>query len=92
MLEHFFKYPVTQSYDVNNAIYEPSKIIIDDDAAITRRYHYEHQGTALNECKFQCISTKFQLLNPMTKPGTPTTFRCNIWSFQMADMNNHNNG
>ena len=67
MLEYVFKYLGTQSYDVNNPIYEPLKSIIDDEAAIdmvkcnkdtagnrhiTRRYHYEHQGTALNECEF----------------------------------------
>ena len=73
MLGYDIKYLGTQSYNLNNPICEPSKIIIDNEAAIamskctkdtagkrhiTRRYHYVHQGTFLNEDKFEWIGTK----------------------------------
>ena len=73
MLEYDFEHLGTQSYDLNNSIYEPSKIIIDNEAAITmskcnndiagnrhisRRYHYVRQSTSLNEHKFEWICTK----------------------------------
>ena len=66
MLEYDFKHLGTQSYKLENPICEPSRIIIDNEAAIAmskynkgtagnrhvaRRYHYVHQGTTLNEHK-----------------------------------------
>ena len=103
MLEYDFKHLGAQSYDLNNPSCEPSKIIIDNEAAIAmskcnkdtagnrhvaRRYHYVRQGTSLNEHKFKWIGTKFQLADTLTKPGTPKTFSF-LWSFQLTDLNNH---
>ena len=65
-LEYDLKYLGTNSYDLNNPIYEPSRIIIDlkDETTMAKcntdicrnrhapiRYHYVHQGT-LNKHKF----------------------------------------
>ena len=73
MLEYDFRHLGTQSYNLENPICEPSRIIIDNEAAIAmskcnkdtagnrhvaRRYHYECQGTSLNEHKFKWISSK----------------------------------
>ena len=103
MLEYDLKHLGAKSYDLNNPSCEPSKIIIDNEAAIAmskcnkdtagnrhvaRRYHYVHQGTSLNEHKFEWIGTKFQLPDTLTKSGTPKTFSF-LWSFQLTDVNNH---
>ena len=62
ILEYDLKYVGTQSYDVNNPIFEPMRIIIENDIVIAiskcskdiacnwhvaRRYHYV-EGIALN--------------------------------------------
>ena len=89
MLEYDLKYLGTKSYDFNNPSYEPSKIIIDNVAAIAmskynndtagnrhiaRRYHYVCQGTSIKKHKFEWIGTKFQLADTLIKSGTPGTF------------------
>ena len=94
MLEYDFKHLGSKSYDLDNPIYEVSRIIIDNEAAITvskynkdtadnwhvaRRYHYVRQGTSMNEHKYEWIGTKFQLADILTKPGTPETFGY-LWS------------
>ena len=103
MLEYDLKNLGSESYDVNNPIYEPSRIIIDNEAAIpmakcnkdtagnrhvARIYHHVRQGTTLNEHKFEWISSKFQQADLLTKPGTPTTFG-HLWSIQLSDVNDH---
>ena len=67
-------------YDQDVLKLEPTRIIIDNEAAICmakcnrqlscriRRYHYVRQGTALQEHKFEWIGTKHQLADPLTKP------------------------
>ena len=80
----------SDEYDPMNMKYEPSYIIIDNEAAkamsecnkdtagnchVARRFHYVRQGTLLNEHKFHWISTKYQLADPLTKEGGPTKFR-----------------
>ena len=70
MLEYHFKYLCTQSFDVNNLIYELSKIVIDIEAAIimskcyndtagsrniARRYYYKCQHTVFFKQKFEWI-------------------------------------
>ena len=37
---------------------------------VARRYHHVQQGTALQEHKFEWIGTKYQLADPLTKPGS----------------------
>ena len=103
MLEYDFRHLGTQSYNLENPICEPSRIIIDNEAAIAmskcktdtavnrhvaRRYHYVHQGTSLNKHKFEWISSKLQVADTLTKPDTPSTFGY-YWSFQLTDINNH---
>ena len=78
---------------------EPARIIIDNEAAISmakcnkdtaenrnvaRRYHHVQQGTALQERKFEWIGTKFQLADPLTKPGSVTTFM-ELWKHILHD-------
>ena len=55
---------------------------------VAMRYHYVRQGTSLNEHKFEWIGSKLQLADTLTKPGTPSTFGY-LWSFQLTDINNH---
>ena len=103
MLEYDFKHLGTQSYNLENSICQPSRIIINNEAAIAmskcnkdtagnrhvaRRYHYVHQGISLNEHKFEWISSKLHLADTLTKPGTPGNFGY-LWSFQLTDINNH---
>ena len=103
MLEYDFKFLGSKSYDLDNPIFEPSRIIIDNESAIAmskcnkntagnrhvaRRYHYVRQGTSMNEHKFEWISTKFQLADTLIKPETPGTLGY-LWSLQQTDVNNH---
>ena len=106
MLEYDFTYLISQSYDLDNPIYEPSRITIDNEAAkamskcnkntarnrhVTRRYHYVRQGASLYEHKFEWIGTKFQLADKLTKRGMPGTFSY-LWSLKLIDVNNHQDG
>ena len=90
MLGYVVEHMGTTQYDPMNMKYEPSFIIIDNEAAkamsecnkgtagnchVARRYHYVRQGTMLNEHKFHWIGTKSQLADPMTKEGGPTKFK-----------------
>ena len=90
MLGYDFEHMGTERYDPINMKYEPSFVIIDNEAAkamsecnkdtagnrhIARRYHYVRQGTLMNEHKFHWISTKYQLPDPMTKEGGPSKFK-----------------
>ena len=83
----------SDNYDQDNVNMEPARIIIDNEAAISmakynkdtagirhiaRRYHYVQQGTALQEHKFEWLGTKFQIADPLTKPGSATSFR-ELW-------------
>ena len=81
-------------------IFEPSRIIIDNEAAIAMpkcnkdtagnrhvagRYHYVRQGTSMNEHKFEWIGTKFQLADTLTKPGKPGPLgTCGLFNWQMS--------
>ena len=79
----------TDTYDPMKLEYPSSLIIIDNEAAksmsecnkdtagnrhVARRYHYVRQGTLLKEHEFKWISTKCQLVDPLTKEGGPTKF------------------
>ena len=99
MLIYDLKYLGTENYDCINMKYEPATIIIDNEAAIAmakcnkdtagnrhvaRRYHYVRQGTTLKEHVFKWIGTKYQLADPMTKPGTQNDFG-KMWSLQLSE-------
>ena len=103
MLEYDFKHLGFKSYDLENPIYESSRISFDNEATIamskcnkdiagnrhvTRRYHYVRQGTLLNEHKLEWIGTKYQLADTSNKPGTPGIFGYR-WSLQLTGDNNH---
>ena len=64
MLQYVFKHLGFQSHNLCNPIYEPSRIIVDNEAAIAilkcnkatagdrhvaRRHHYIHQDTSFNQ-------------------------------------------
>ena len=70
MLKYDFKHLGTKSYDLNNPLCKPLRIIINNETAIAnskskkdtagnrhvaRRYHYVRQGTSLKEHKFEWI-------------------------------------
>ncbi len=72
MLVYDLRFLGSTSYDGDNLKYEPSRIIVDNEAAISmakcnkdtagnrhvaRRYHYVRQGTTLNEHVFEWIGT-----------------------------------
>ena len=99
MLVYNLKFLGSSTYDADNLIYEPARIIIDNEAAITmvkcnkdtsgnrhvaRRYHNVPQGTAMKEHVFESIGTKHQLADTLTKAGTPTTFG-HLWSIQLSN-------
>ena len=80
---------------------EPVIITIDNEAAIAmaicnkdtvgnryvaRRYHYVQQGTALEEDKFEWISTKYQLAGPLTKSGSVNSFM-ELWKYMLHECN-----
>ena len=90
MMGYDFENMGKPDYEPMNMKYPPAHIIIDNEAAramsecnkdtpgnrhVARRYHYVRQGTLLNEHKFQWVSTKFQLANPLTKCGSTSKFR-----------------
>ena len=56
---------------------------------VARRYHYVRQGTTLKEHVFEWISTKYQLADPLTKPGTPSTFG-HLWSILLTEIDTDN--
>ena len=79
--------------------YEPAKIIIDNEAAISmakcikdttrnrhvaRRFHYVRQCTAVKEHKFHWISTKHQLADVLTKVGSNSKFK-SLWEMLLHD-------
>ena len=51
---------------------------------VARRFHYVRQGIAQKEHEFSWIGTKFQQADPLTKPGSATSF-VGIWSHQLHD-------
>ena len=82
------------SYDGDNLKCEPSRINVDNEAAIsmaeynkgpagnrhvTRRYHYDRQGTTLKEHIFEWIGTNNQLADILTKSSNPITLSP-LWS------------
>ena len=84
----------SKSYDGDNLKYKPSRIIVDNEAAISmarcnkdtagnrhvaRRYHYVRQGTRLKEHVFEWIDTKNQLADILSKSSNAITFSP-IWS------------
>ena len=100
MLSYDFDFMGTENYEPENIKYDPSVIIIDNEAAIAmascnkdtagnrhvaRRYHYVRQGANLKEHIFHWINTKFQLADPMTKEGGPSKFK-SLWDIYMIDM------
>ena len=81
-------------YDGDDLKCEPSRIIVDDAAAISmarrnndtagnrhvaRRYHYVRQGTTLKGHAFEWIGTKNQLADLLTKSSNTITFSP-LWS------------
>ena len=91
MLTYDLKYLGTPKYDGNNLDYEPTNIIIDNEAVIcmakcnkdskgnrhiAQRFHYIRQGIGLKEHKFEWIGTKSELL---TKVGNKPSFG-HLWS------------
>ena len=83
MLIYDLQYLGSEEYNPDEPTCEPSRIILDNEAAITmskcdkdtagnqhvaRRYHYVHQGTTLKEHVFEWISTKYQLADPPHLP------------------------
>ena len=93
MLNYDLRHLGKEDYNADEINEEPANIIIDNEAAISmakcnkdtagnrhvaRRYHYVRQGTALNEHKFSWISTKSQLADILTKPGSVSTFK-DLW-------------
>ena len=99
MLIYDLKYLCSKDYDGDNMDYDPAKIIIDNEAAISmarcnkdtagnrhvaRRFHYVRQGTALNEHKFHWISTKHQLADVLTKVGSNSKFKA-LWEILLHD-------
>ena len=85
----------SESYDRNNLNCEPSRIIVDNEAAISmarcnkdtagnghviaRRCHYVRQGTTLKEHTFEWIGTKNRLADILTKSSNAITFSP-LWS------------
>ena len=94
----------SKDYNSDELTCEPSRIIVDNEAAIAmakcnkdtagnrhvaRRYHYVRQGSTLKEHIFEWISTKYQLADPLTKPGTIGTFGF-LWSLLLTEIGNEN--
>ena len=84
----------SESYNGDDIKCEPSRIIVDNEAAISmarcnkdtagnrhvaRRYHYVRQGTTLKEHVFEWIGTKNQLADILTKSSNAITFSP-LWS------------
>ena len=103
MMIYDLKFLGTKEYNSNESNYEPTTIIIDNEATISmaifkkdtagncrvaQRYHYVRQGTAFNEHKFQWIGTKYQLSDDtLIKSGTPTNLS-SLWNLQVVEKNN----
>ena len=83
----------SDNYDQDNINMEPAGIIVDNEAVksmvicnkdtagnrhVARRHHHVRQGTALQEDKFQWIGSKIQLVDPLTKSGSATSFM-DLW-------------
>ena len=94
MLVYDLRFLGSNSYDGDNLKCEPSRIIVDNEAAISmancnkdtagnrhvaRRYHYVRQGTTLKEHVFEWIGTKHQLADILTKSSNAITFSP-LWS------------
>ena len=94
----------SKDYNPNKLTCEPSRIIIDNEAGsvmakynkhtvgnhhVARRYHYVHQGSTLKEHSLEWISTKNQLADPSTKPGTINTFGL-LWLLLLTEIGNNN--
>ena len=94
----------SKEYNSYELTCEPSIIIVDYEAAITmvkcnkdtagnyhvaRRFYYVHQGSTLKEHTFEWISTKYQLAESLTKPGTISTFGF-LWSLLLTEIGNEN--
>ena len=84
----------SKSYNGDNLKCKPSRIIVDNKAAIpiarcnkgtagnrylTRRYHYLRQGTTLKEHVFEWIGNKNQLADILKKSPNAITFSP-LWS------------
>ena len=89
MFNYGLRYLGTAEYDGVNLKSQPTKIIIDNEAAIcmakcnkdtagnrhvARRFHYVRRGTVLKEHEFQWINSKFQLVDIFTKVGNKASF------------------
>ena len=99
MLIYDLKYLCSEDYDGENMEYDPTKIIVDNEAAISmakgnkdtagnrhvaRRFHYVRQGTVLNEHNFHWISMKHQLADLLTKVGSNSKFK-SLWEILLHD-------
>ena len=99
MLINDLRFIGSEHYNQDVVNLEPVRIIIDNEATIcmekcnkdidgnrhmARRYHYVQQGTALQEHKFEWIGTKYQLADPLTKPGSEKSF-FELWTHIVYD-------
>ena len=94
----------SKEYNPDELTCETSRIIVDNKAAIAmekrnkdtagnchvaRRYHFVSQGSTLEEHTFEWISMRYQLIDPLTKPGTTSTFGF-LWSLLLTEIGNDN--
>ena len=94
----------SKEYNSNELTCKPSRIIVDNEAVIAmakcnkdiagnnhvaRRYDYVCQGSTLNEHTIEWISTKYQLVDPLTKSDTINTFSF-LWSLLLTEIGNDN--
>ena len=100
MLTYGMKFLGPESYYGDNMNYEPARIIISNDAAIsmakcnkfksgnwhvTRRFHYVRKGTALNEHQLYWIGTKYQFADVLTKVGLHAGFKP-LWELLLYEI------
>ena len=85
--------------------YEPAKIIIDNKATISmakcnkdiiartrhiaRRFYLMRRDASLNEHKFHWISTKYQLVDVLTKVGLHSKVK-SLWEIPLYDNDTSN--
>ena len=85
--------------------YEPAKIIIDNKATISmakcnkdiiartrhiaRRFYLMRRDASLNEHKFHWISTKYQLVDVLTKVGLHSKLK-SLWEIPLYDNDTSN--
>ena len=94
----------SKEYNPDELTCKPSRLMGDNEAAVAmvkcnkdtagnrhvaRRYHYICQESTLKEHTFEWISTKYHLVDPLTKPGTISTFGF-LWLLLLTEIGNGN--